>query len=200
MGTYYQLFAEAKVNGEWKGIDFYVSSKDGYKPVEIIEGKSYIGSALRDKALDWRVTVKTLSPELKRDHPWVLKEEENILPYNCVSCVHGEDIEALNLDGPEFCGFVDKSMIRAFERGEAEDLMEWTISAKEYSELPAEARIGYEWYQWTERFGTHEVWQIIRRRLQERIDAYNNARFDYEWDKMPQEIRMSDCRVVILIS
>lgn len=200
MGTYYQAYAEAKINGAWKGIDFYVFANGKYVPVEIVEGKSYVSSALAEKHLHWAIAASEMSPELQRDHPWYVEEEKKEEKWqgSLVSCVTGDDIAALKLDKPEHCGFVDKTLINAFEKEEGE-IWEW-LSAKEYAELPPEARIGYSWYEWSEPGGTQEVWTKIRDGLSERIDAYNNSRYSYPYDRIPPEITMSDTRVVIFMS
>lgn len=195
MGTYYQVFAEAKIDGVWKGIDFYVFSNGKYTPVEIIEGKSYVGSALRDKGVDGILLAKDLSEELKRDHTWYIEQENESWQGSMVRYIEGKYIADLKL--PDRCGFVDKTLIQAFEEQETDEIDEY-LSAKEYAALPADVRIGYEWYHWPD--GTEEVWRTIRDGLQARINAYNNARYSYEYDKMPPEISMADTRVIIFMS
>lgn len=200
MGVFYQAYAEAKVDGVWKGIDFYVFANGKYVPVEIVSGKSYVGEALADKHVQYSIHAKDLSPELQRDHKWSVEEDRELMwRESFVLCVEGADILAMNLDTPEHCGFVDKTLIHAYENEETEDIWDW-LSAKEYAELPADVRIGYQWYAWNERGGTKEVWRRIKNGLQDRINAYNDSRYDYDIKDIPPEISMSDTRLIIFMS
>lgn len=201
MGIYYGVFAEAKINNQWRGIDFYVFANDKYHPVEIIGGKSFVGSALEEKAiLHYPVSAKELSPELQRDHSWyVEQEEQEHWIGSMMYTVMGSDIEAMRLDRPEYCGFVDKTYISAFEKDETEDIPE-CLNAKEFAELPPDVRIGYQWYEWSEVNGTQAVWKQIRRGLFERICAYNESRYEYDFKNIPPFISMADTRIVVLMS
>ena len=193
MGTYYSLYAEAKIKDEWHGIDLY-TFLEKYEPVEIIGGKSAVGAALYDNDMMIPIAPEKLSPELKRDHPWY--QEEHDYHGQFTYYIEGSDIDALRLDKPEYCGFVDKTDILAFENG-YEEIDTW-LTAKEYAKLPPDARIGYEWYTWNERYGDHEIWRIIKQGLIDRVNAYNEARFGL--DELRPSLSIKDCRVIVFIS
>lgn len=200
MGTYYELFAEAKVGGKWRGIDFYVRDKDRMRPVPLASGKSDVGSALDWLCEDHHLSPSELSDELRLDHPWYQKQQPEEWMSSLVSAIEGKDLLLCDFSKPEHCGFVDRESILMYER-DGVDIEEWLTGA-ELAKLPPECRNGYSWYEWSQKDSGMEMARSIYGALLERINAFNDitAFNDVTVNGTDGEIGVDDCRVVILRS
>lgn len=197
MGMCYDLYAEARVDGQWVGIDFYVRTEDGWLPVPLASGQSAVGSALDWFGNEMQISAADLSAELKHDHPWYQEQETEGWKGSLITAIEGKAFAPYDFSKPEHCGFVDCESILLYER-DGVDIEEW-LTGKELAELPPEARQGYRWYEWSERGGDVEVMRDIYKALLHRIHAYNDITA-FTRHGAYREIDIADCRVVVFKS
>jgi len=183
-----------------RGINFFAEGNDGKKIVPIICGKSAVGSAL-DEIGYWPANKDDLSDEVKAAESWLFKEsdEEDAWLGSCVHQFDAQDLVAMDLSRKKRAGFVDKDTVLAYERGDV-DWIEDVLTGREYADLPEDARIGYQYYEWSENREETEMLEVIRARLLERIEAFNELYLDDEKTSKPISITTADCRVIIIIS
>lgn len=174
MGVEYELYAEAKISGEWHSIDFYqVTSSGKFGMIPIISGKSFLGGALRWEGLGARIAYDELSKEIKERFPCNPKDQTWEF-FDFWSELGNRDLEK-----PEYVGFFPNDAISAYEAGDDEAL---TVAANEgdyfspidFAKLTPEAQRGFRYYEWTEPYGYHDTLRRIKRGVLDRINAYRD--------------------------
>lgn len=174
MGIYYELYAEAKVDGVWHSIDFYQRTASGkFGLIPIISGKSYLGGALRWEGLGGRIAYDELSEEIKAN----FKNYEDFPYWEFFD--FWEELGQRDFEKSEFVGFFPNDAIAAYEAGDVDAL---TAAANEgdyfspidFAKLTPEAQRGFRYFEWTEPYGYHDTLRRIKQGVLERLAAYKN--------------------------
>lgn len=204
LGTYYELYTEATIDGKPVNLDF-LQRPPGGEPqlVPLIEGKSAVGSALRWHGLGQPIDWENLSPELQEKFP--KKETSDPFSRYYFEYFPATWFDGKNLNLPEFSGFVLRQTIHDFESGEVESISgEGFLSPDEYNELEPETRVAYRYYEWTEPWGIRDVMRRIETALNARVFAFNwSTRFETDrliWGDAPQEVSRDQIKVIVHMS
>ena len=144
MGTYYSIYAEARVGKKWYNISPLIKDSDGsIKAYPIIDGKSFL-SETYDKLKDDLYMCgrpADLSPELRE-----IFDEDDDESYGCFAETYkqhydnsmflvnyGKSVKSrVKKDRPfRYQGYVFKNSIAAYEIGEQEEIFDW-LTRQEY--------------------------------------------------------------------
>ena len=202
------VYTEAKIDGVWTNIDFWVhyppgrpASESGIKEhiVPCLIGGSSVNNTLRHLDVCTSIPYHELSDTLKSCIPdpgdgdaWMLKT------------IPAGWLYARNLDLPEFSGYLPRQNILNYESGVTYDLDDSEmISPAEYRALSQDEQSAYQYYEWTERWGERDILRRIKAAVLERMASYDD--FCRAWDRekkafVPQQIDWPDVRLVIYSS
>lgn len=200
MSTYYTLYLEAKINGEWKCLNHeipYLDDRTHESPTYLSEtywsgSRSYF-QATADKLLElgYRGNYEELSEQIRSWYKYDDDDDDNDMRFfNCI--ITPLDIMR-NIMPKGFLkechGIVHKNTIFAYETGDIEDIYE-CLSSEEYAKLTCEEKRLYQYYEWNSPDGwygnfknilEHAYWQL------------------YEW-KLFNENEIGEARIVCIIS
>ena len=109
--------------------------------------------------------------------------------------IDGNWFAKANLDLPEFCGFFPRQDVCRYLSNPDENELnsEAMLSAEEYRELDEEAKKAYQYFEYTEPFGSREILRRLKRNVMERVWAFNDSLL---WGNRDQKISLSDVRVL----
>ena len=191
MGTYYRVFAEAKINGVWTCINGYLPrQKDGKWSLSCVyesASRSYFGNtANKLEELGHRIHYSEMSVALQ-EHLSAYADSEYVCiyatPFSAVmgSLPHGQE--------HEYHGFAAKDDIFKYESGDIEDLYE-AISGAEYSKLDEKAKRTYQYYEWDDPMG----WYVYLKQIAGHIHWLLN-----DWAYVNDDLSDSDVRLITVI-
>lgn len=199
------VYTEAKIDGVWTNIDFWVHYPPG-RPlsdsgatqhiVPCLTGGRSVDYALRHLDVCTHIPYAELSDTLKQcipdpgsDSVWRLKT------------IPAGWLYAKNLDLPEFSGYLPRQCILDYESGVTYELDDSDmITPLEYRALSQDEQAAYQYYEWTERWGERDVLRRIKGAVHERMISYDD--FCRAWDRekkafMPPQVDWPDVRLVI---
>lgn len=191
MGTYYRVFAEAKINGVWTCINGYLpSQKDGRMKLSCVyenASRSYFGNtANKLEELGRRIRYSDMSASMQEKLIAYADSEYAIFVATSFSAVtgslpHGQE--------HEYHGFATKDDVFRYESGDMEDLYD-AISGKEYSGLGEKARMAYQYYEWDDPMG----WFTYLKQI-----AEHTRWLMKDWEYINDELSDSDVRLITVI-
>lgn len=202
MGTYYSIYAEARVGKKWYNISPLIKGTDGLiKAYPIIDGKSFLRETYDELKDDLYMCGRPadLSPELREifDHDDDESYDCFTKTYkqhyeNCMFLVnYGKSVKSrVKKDRPfRYQGYVFKYSIASYEIGEQEEIAGW-LTRQEYESLSEEEKKDYAYFEWNE----WQDWYGVYNDIVHRVDAllhwfsewssYQSNGVDYE-DKYP---------------
>lgn len=196
MSTYYTLYLEAKINGEWKCLNHeipYLDDKKHESPTYLAEtywsgSRSYFQNTA-DKLLElgYRGSYEELSEVLRARYKY---NDDNMRFFHCV--ITPLDImRSIMPKGflKEYHGIVHKNTIFAYETGDIEDIYDY-ISSEEYVKLTCEEKRLYQYYEWNSSDGWYGNF----------VDILAHAHWQlYEWNLF-NEIEIGEARIVCIVS
>ena len=216
MGTYYTLYAEAKIRDKWFNFNPFIRNVKGELTIAPIYGweQSYFREAY-DELTDLfsgRGYPEDMCEELKQHFrvdevikdifgKEVTRQQDSL---NHVSYVNnGKNIASRIVPGmySRFQGYVKKRMISAFQLGEAEDISEWLDKAQ-YNELSEKEKRQWSYFEWD----YDDSWYEQFRNIQKQVEAMRywfgkNAGCygtDYDYDDM--WISQDNIRIILIRS
>jgi len=178
MGTYYTLHCEVKIDGKWENWDLYTFKSVGkYQIIPIIEGKSFVGSALNwynlisQRINRDEIASKTLEAHSTEHPEW---QDWRVFDYNAF---FGDK----NFDIPEYAGYIARDVMNVYRTEKDSDYLaamidtESFITPAQYAKLTPEAQRGFEWCEFTQPFGIHDVMRRIQQAVQIRLYATDDV-------------------------
>lgn len=203
MSVYVDVYTDAWVDGKWVNIDLYTyyPSSDPKRPnfhlVPAVSGQSAVMSALRDISNQTPLHHDDLSAKLQS----CIRNSEDL----ALRAVPGYWFAQKNLDKPEYSGYIPRQSILNYEAGISNDPDPGCdiLTASEYRSLNPDEQQGYQYYEWTESWGTRDIWRRIKDGIQLRLNAFED--YCRQWDGtakkfLPDQIGWEDVRVVFHIS
>lgn len=194
MGTYYSIYAEARVGKKWYNISPLIKDTDGsIKAYPIIDGKSFL-SETYDKLKDDLYMCgrpADLSPELQE-----VFDEDDDESYGCFAETYkqhydnrmflvnyGKSVKSrVKKDRPfRYQGYVFKYSIAAYEIGEQEEIFEW-LTRQEYESLSEEEKKDYAYFEWNEWQDWYGVYNNIVYRVNALLEWFSEWSFSHFTD------------------
>ena len=203
MSVYVTGYTEAKINGKWHCIDFYqYDSKGKLSIVPCISGQSMVLHAI-----EWGCDADRMmgAPDHISDGVRKKCSNDNGVLYgtgdqNWCSwyVIDGSWLEKANLSMPEYCGFFPRQDVSNYMSNPDENEMntEDMLSIEEYQDLDAEVKKAYQYFEYTEPYGSRSILYDFKQAVLERVRAYNS---ELQWEDRELKINLSDVRVVILV-
>lgn len=161
MSIWYDLYLEGCVDGEWRAIGPYLKKADGTVHLATIdEGQSVVGAMLESVNCHWGVPddisddvlTELLSCESTfsdyYDEAETISIEEAHAKWFCLSDIQVDPARF------EYEAYVAREDMRAFERGEIQEIEEW-FTPEEYGSLPDDRKRFYTYFRWTEPYGSY---------------------------------------------
>lgn len=180
MATHYFIYIEVNIDGTWVCINNKL--RNVQKGTETLCNTYYSGSSsyFRDTAdkieeIGYPVKPNELSAEL---HVHYNMAEDNIRYWRAFA-VNPDDMYACFPEDSslrEFCGYVHKNALFAYQTGEIENIYE-SISADEYLDLPEVKRKCYSYYEWDSAFGWYKYFKEILEHFHWQRYEWNNVNF-----------------------
>lgn len=178
MGTYYTLHCEVKIDGAWQNWDLYTFQCAGkYLIIPVLEGKSFIGAALNwYDLISQRINRDEVSTKTLEAHPTSYPECQDwrVFDYNAFFGNKDFDVQ-------EYAGYMARDVMNTYK---AEKDVEYLaamadtdafITPAQYAKLTPEAQRGFEWCEFTQPFGIHDVMRRIQQAVQIRLYATNDV-------------------------
>ena len=113
----------------------------------------------------------------------------------------GENINVVyyNLALPESCGFFSRNALSWYLSNPEENRLDTDdmLSVEEYRELSEEEKKAYQYFEYTEPYGSRQILRSFMEAVLARVRAYND---NISWDMRENAIDLSDVRVLILHS
>ena len=202
MSTYYDFFAEAKINGKWHNIDFHTIGIDGKLLHHFLYSisRSFLGrlSDLVHNANHLKFedlaegTQKILLDATKPQY----EDSVALDNYFCIGTI--PDLERL-VDAPyEYEFYITRNQMAALEAHQIDDIDDG-LSAKELLELPEEARREYVLYRWDYPTNSRNTVQYLVRKLKEQLEQFNES-IPYQSGIPYSDQKASEVRVLYRIS
>lgn len=198
-------YTEALINGEWHCIDFYqYDSKGKLHLIPSIQGRSLVSYALEEECkMDYiNRPPDTVSDAVRREcstETGVLlgpTEGEGLCSW---SVVPGKWFLKANLALPESCGFFTRDALSWYLSNPEENRLDTDdmLSVEEYRELSEEEKKAYQYYEYTDPYGSRQILRSFKEAVLARVRAYND---NISWEMRENTIDLSDVRVLILHS
>lgn len=193
-------FTEAKIQGKWECIDFYLPDKDGTMHlVPCIRGGSSTHYTLRTDCDLWRLREPLdLSEPVRKN---MTNEDGNIYGlmgngYTAWHVIEGSWFANVDLQQPEYCGFFKRQDVtRYLSRIDEYDLDEnEMLSIDDYHELPDDEKIAYQYMEYTPYYGNRWILRDLKNSVMSRLNAYNSV---IAIEDGLKELEFADCRVVL---
>ena len=203
MGVYVTGYTEAKVNGKWHCIDFYqYDSRGKLSIIPCITGQSFVFQAVEwdcdaDRMMGAPTDVSDRVREKCSNDKGILYGTED-LNWCSWYIVDGGWFEKANLSMPEYCGFFPRQGVSYYLSNPDENELntEDMLSIEEYQTLEAEVKKAYQYFEYTEPYGSRAILRDFKRAVTERVWAYNRG---LSWEDRELEISLNDVRVLILV-
>lgn len=201
MSTYYDFMVEAKYNGVWHNIDFHSPTADGHLQHQYLASisRSFLGlledavhSAAHIKFED--LSASTQAILLKSALP---QHEDAIRLSHYFLLGDLESLEKLAASPYQFEQFVSRNSVAQFENGDIEDIADG-LSAKEFLDLPEEARREYVLYRWDYPSGTRDTVKYMLEKVREQLELFNNS-IPFKRDLPQDELHASAVRILFTI-
>lgn len=176
MSTYYDLFLEGVVGGEWRCLSpSFVDADGNYKTVPILSGQSSVGELLRDIGC-WHSIPDGLSAQIanalwkKTDFAGEKTDDidERLVQWFPLDNIRSDPSRF------EHEAYVTRETANAFELHEVDEIWEW-LTPEEYGALPANEKRAYTYYRWTQPFGTYDLKCRVKRMSCELATMYEEA-------------------------
>lgn len=179
MGTYYTLYAEAKIGDKWFNFNPYIRNLKGELDIAPIYGWEQSGFREAYEELDDLFTAKGYPEDMCDELKKLFKVDEFVTDIfgktvtrqqdsmNHVLCVnYGKDIASRIVPGmtARFQGYVNKRVISAFRLGEAEDIYEW-LDKTQYDALSEKEKRKWSYFEWDYDGSWYEQFLIIQRHI-----------------------------------
>ena len=112
--------------------------------------------------------------------------------------VEGSWFEKANLSMPEYCGFFPRQGVSYYLSNPDENELntEDMLSIEEYQTLEAEVKKAYQYFEYTEPYGSRTILREFKSAVTERVWAYNRG---LSWEDRELEISLNDVRVLIQV-
>lgn len=203
MSVYVDVYAQAKIKGVWRSIDFWQKNIDGeYRRVQILTGSSTIAQAVRDIDGVYPIHISQVADEIRS----VISHTDDgaLFTGDTVYQLPGEDLLQRDFSQPDCCGFFPRDLIAKYKADPSFELWECErLYPDEFQELDKDTRKAYEYFEIQNPFGEYAVAKKIKGGLIDRVNAWNdhgiyslqNNNFDFE-----SEISLSDTKAIIVIS
>ena len=178
MDIYYTLHCEAKINGKWENWDLYTFKAVGkYQVIPVLKGKSAVGAALnwydlisqhisRDE-----IAAKTLEVH-PTDHPEY--QDWRVFDYNAFFGDKDFSVQ-------EYAGYMARNVMNTYRAEKDADYLaamvetDAFITPAQYANLTPEAQRGFEWCEFTQPFGIHDIMRRIQHGVQIRLYATDDV-------------------------
>lgn len=198
MSTWYDLYLEGEVNGEWRAIGPFMKRKDGsVNLVPFVSGQSPVEWMLND--IDcWHGMPKGVSDEvaklvdyggaegaLTNDDFHMFYERTRWFPLSCVR------VDPARFEHEAYVG---RESMNKFELGDIEEICDW-ITPEEYADLPADERRAYTYFRWTDPGGSYDMRCKLKALAWELIHIYEASVLLYEDDAD----EVSSARVIVRV-
>ncbi len=203
MSVYVTGYTEARVNGKWHGIDFYqYDSRGKLSIVPCVTGQSMVL-----QAIEWDCDAESVmgAPDDLSDGVRETCSDEKGILYgsgNYGYCrwyiVEGSWFDKVNLSMPEYCGFFPRQDVCRYLSNPDENEIdtEDMLSIEEYQNLDAEIKKAYQYFEYTEPYGSRSILRGFKQAVMDRVWAYNRG---LSWEDRDLNITLSDVRVLILV-
>lgn len=174
MGIYYTLHCEVKINDKWENWDLYTRQPAGeYRIIPLLEGKSFVGSALNwYDLLSQNLNRSEVAEKTLEAHPTEYPEHQDwrVFDYNAF-------FDGKNFSVPECCGYMSRSIMNQYRTEKNSEILNSAVgtsaflSPGEYAKLTPQAQRGFEWCEFTTEFGIHDVMRRIQQGVKIRLYA-----------------------------
>lgn len=192
MSVWVDCYAEAKVNGVWKSVDFFSKRGNEFVIAPIMEGQSMFYSAITWEAANERVSYSDLSEELRGMWP----DNEYVSWYK----IPGSWFEIRDLEQPEFCGYIPRQQVADFKAGEIDEINdEELICASEFAAMTPDAQRGYDYIEYTNPFSVRDYMRRLKRGMEDRMVQYNEYGRRSTEDRRDPAITLSDMRMIVRV-
>lgn len=174
MGIYYTLHCEVMKDGKWINWDLYrFKGKDNYEIIPIIEGKSFLGSALNwYDLLSHRIPREEVGSATSAAHPTACPQDQHWCAFDYLEFFKEKDFSV-----PEYAGYFAKDVMAQFKAEKDYDILEAAVcsdaflSPADYARLTPQAQHGFEYFEFTAPFGIHDTMRRIQQGTEIRLYA-----------------------------
>lgn len=203
MSVSVDVYTEAKIDGKWVNIDMYTyypntnPNHNGFHLIPVVSGASAVRNAMMDIEDVVSLPYEDLSEKLK----------DQIRDYGdlYLRTLPASWFLSKRLDTPEFSGYIPRQSLLQYEAGITNDPDPncEMLTPAEYRQLTADEQMAYQYYEWTESWGTRDVWRRIKEGVRLRINAFED--YCRHWDSqqrafVPEKVDWSNTRIVFHIS
>lgn len=201
MSVWIEGYTEAKVNGRWECIDFYqYDAKGKLRICPCIFGQSMVRAAL-----EWDCTRTSYGVTMPDGMSEAVRKAFHVDDkpsgefYGSWYVVDGDWFSKADLSLPEYCGFFPRSDVNRFlSHPDQEEMnVDNMISAEEYHKLDKEEKKAYQYFEYTDPYGSRQILRDFKQAVLSRIYHRNEIS---DWSADEPEIKLSDVRVVLLES
>lgn len=193
MSIWVTCYIEAQIDGEWHSIDLYSKHpRNNMILAPIIDGQSYLRSAIEFYDIYSRIEYNDLSSELKAARKNCEYASWMVMP--------GKWFDEHRFEVPERVGYVPRQMALDYYGGNFRD--DWEdceysmISISEYRSLTEEERMAYQYIEYTPPFGPRDTMNTIKNAMIERVRQYNAYPFILSEDRRTR-VSLENTRLVI---
>lgn len=192
MSVWVECYAEARINGVWRSVDFYSKRGNEFVIAPIMTGQSMLYSAINWEAAYTPVGYSAISEDYRSMWP----DREYVSYY----AIPGNWFECRDLEQPEFCGYIPRQQVASFKSGEIDEINdEELISAFEFSAMTPEAQQAYTYIEYTNPFSIRDYMRRLKRGLEDRMVQYNEFGRQSTEDRCDPAISLSDMRMIVRI-
>lgn len=211
MGTYYRVFAEAKVKEKWINFNPYILDLGGKIVLAPLIGyeQSSFYEAFDEMNEDvwYQGYPDDLCQELnefldldKTIEYWGGNYKKRDAPYYTAYTVKYADAVKKRIvqnKPTKYEGYVDKKIKAAHQIGEIYEIDEW-LDEKQYKELSSKEQLKYSYYEWDDELSWYPSFKKIERHINSMKYWFGeNAKSDgYTWDDAL--ISDSDIRLIVI--
>lgn len=186
MGTYYSIYAEARVGNKWYNICPLMREDGEITAQPILSGKSMLRSCVDEleEQSYMRGRPDDLSDEIRKIYPQaddeIAEEFTRTITYKEYFCQtmflvnYGKVVKSRvkKARPTRYKGYVSRYALSSYEIGEDDYISNW-ISEIEYEKLPEEDKLDYTYYEWNEMGDWYGNFSKICRKVDVLLEIFN---------------------------
>lgn len=201
MSVYVTMYAQAKVNGVWRSIDYWQRSINGQLVrVPVMMGQSTLAMVVRECDAIQRTGLQYVAPEIAE---MITENHDGVTLFQGISLyeLNGSDLIGRDLDQMEICGFFENSDVAKYKADPNYPIWEVEyLSPREYNALAKEAKRAYTYLEVTDPYGEFATLKRLRAALIDRVNTFNDPclyNTDSKTWHFEHEITLADAKIII---